>query len=434
MKWPLAITALALLHQCVARGLKTPRGSSLSKLQAENEDLRKQNRHLEAMMQVARTEVRRLDAQHKDDNVAVLTLKLEDTQKKLHAVEADKKSLMQTLRQLLAKNSTKILRKQAEARQMVEVKYSKERDELVAQVKEANGRCDEVKEMTQTLQEQNLDLQRKVRDLQDKLDKTQKRDNELSIDKANLVATMHNLMRESSGYKKELQQEVQKENALTEKLAAEEAKLAKLSSPKAKKNAQKQQPVPKVSKTVHIKQASNIKPMHLNHEESMASKMAHLKDINRYLDRANMPDIPDDELESQLDEQPTPEELFARGQHELPKVQVQDAQEHATAGPKMKVAADAATVGESKGANEWLGVKEAVVAVSKPEEGAPPKDADGLSPIDALDPQAVTQEKATQAKKQKADEDDGGDGIENLLSQAKDQLSAMDAAEAETSA
>merc|ERR1719454_856842 len=153
-------------------------------------------------------------------------------------------------------------------------------------------------------------------------------------------------MRESSGYKKELQQEGQKEHALTEKLAAEEAKLAKLSSPKAKKTAQKQQPVPKVSEKVHVKQASNIKPMHLNHEESMASKMAHLKDINRYLDRANMPDIPDDELESQLDEQPTPEELFARGQHELPKVQVQDAQEHATAVPKIKLAADAATVGE----------------------------------------------------------------------------------------
>merc|ERR1719487_1936869 len=176
-------------------------------------------------MQVARTEVQRMDAasrkNHHDDGVEgvkVESQEVEDLKKKLHAVEADKKSLVQTLRQLLAKNSTKIFRQQAEnavkAQQALEVKCGNDRLAFQAQIKEANGKCDETREMAQTLQEQNMDLQRTARDLRAQLSKSEQSNKDLSVDKASLVTTMHGLMRESSSYQKELKKEVQKEQTL----------------------------------------------------------------------------------------------------------------------------------------------------------------------------------------------------------------------------
>merc|ERR1719199_338360 len=132
----------------------------------------------------------------------------DDLLKKLQAVEADKKSLVQTLRQMLAKNSTKIFQTQAknalEAKKALEMKCDKDRNTFQTQIKEANSRCDDTKEMAQTLQEQNMDLQRTARDLQGKLTTSEQNQKELIIDKANLVDTMHNLMRESSTLKKNL--------------------------------------------------------------------------------------------------------------------------------------------------------------------------------------------------------------------------------------
>jgi len=99
---------------------------------------------------------------------------------------------------------------------------------------------------------------------------------------------------------------------------------------------------------------------------------------------------------------------------------------------KMRVQAKHATgtaTTSSQGYGDWMGTLKLVKA--KPAVAAIPKDANGLSPIDAIDPDATKQEKIAAAIKAKTDDDDGGDGIQELLSQAKDQLSAMDKAEAQ---
>merc|ERR1719258_870475 len=241
---------------------------------------------------------------------------IEDLKKKLQAAEAEKKSLVQTLRKMLAKNSTKIFRTQAEnavqAKQALEMKCDKERIAFEDQIKASAEKCAESQELAQTLQEQNMDLQKTVRDLRAQLKKSEQKDKEFSIDKQNLVATMHNLMRESSSYRKEVEKEMKKEKSLEEELAAKEAKIAKLTKAKTShKEVQQTRSAPSQKAPVHlklqkgnapsdlklakgVKSGTHIAPMHLNHEESMASKMAKMKDINRYLDRADMPDIPAD--------------------------------------------------------------------------------------------------------------------------------------------
>lgn len=458
MKWQVACAVLAFLHSCAARGLKTPRvheaASAVdSGLEAQNEELRKRNKHLEAMMQVARAEVQRMDALSAKKHVQVHSgsdgTDIEDLKKKLQAAEAEKKSLVQTLRKMLAKNSTKIFRTQAEnavqAKQALEMKCDKERIAFEDQIKASAEKCAESQELAQTLQEQNMDLQKTVRDLRAQLKKNEQKDKELSIDKQNLVATMHNLMRESSSYRKEVEKEMKKEKSLEEELAAKEAKIAKLTKAKTShKEVQQTRSAPSQKAPVHlklqkgnapsdlklakgVKSGTHIAPMHLNHEESMASKMAKMKDINRYLDRADMPDIPADIDDSSDDTsvEENPQDIFTRG-----KLAVQPSSSSKGEAETAPHVAEAAPTHQAKGGvQDWLGLK-AVQAKPDP-VAAIPKDSNGLSPIDSLDPEAVQQEKAAQEKKEKEDADEGGDGVQQLLAQANEQLNAMDDAEAQ---
>jgi len=438
MKLQLVFAVLAFVHPSAARGLKTPKVSATKQLEAENAALRARNKHLEAMMQVARSEVHRMDQAAHSRNHPYGT---DDLLKKLRAVEADKKSLVQTLRQMLAKNATKIFQTQANnalaAKKALEMKCGKERATFEAQVKEATSRCDDTKEMAQTLQEQNMDLQRTVHDLQERFSASEQNQKELTADKANLVATMHNLMRESNGMKKALHTERQEKKIVSQELATDEAFIANLTKKKT------QPPADMERKTSSPKRAR----LHMNTEESDAVKFAKLNakmnHINTYIDRAQMPsddgsdDAPGDDTPQQAAAAPaTPSkdnDAWSSVTKQVDDLQKQEdvaakkhAVSHVSDSPKAMAEA-AAVVDHNEGLGDWLGLP-------KPKKAAGvPRDANGLSPIDALDPDAVKQEKAAEAKKAKDDEDDGGDGIQGLLDQAKGQLAAMDSAEAQTS-
>jgi len=354
-----------------------------------------------------------------------------DLQKKLLRVQADKKSLVHTLRQMLGKNSTKIYQKQAEkavqAKAAVEMKYTKERTSLEAKIKEANDRNAETKELAQTLQEQNMDLQKTVHGLRTKLAETQLKGKDLTSDKANLVETMHNFMRENGELKKELDGETHKEKAeageMQKEISADKVKIANLTAkvaiankaPKvaiAKKDTTRKVPAAPATdapvKNVLVKHEATQATigLHMKHEESMAAKMARMKNINRYIDRVNIAaDDSGDAAQKQGD-------VFARDKKNL-----------------LPTPPVAAPVKHNKGISDWLGIK---VAMQKsiPKTRVVPKDVNGLSPLDALDPEAAKEEKVAAAKKAKEDADEGGDGIDDLLAQAKDQLHDMDSAEA----
>jgi len=406
----------------------------VAEVEAENDELKKKNKHLEAMMQVARGEVHRMDLAIKSKKASGSGSDAEDVERlhlQLDKAKATEKKLSQTLRQLLAKNSTTIFRTQADratkAERAAEEKYAKEREALQARLKEANGKFAESKDLTQTLQEQNMDLQKSVQSLRGKLATSEKKDKDLTTDKANLVETMRSLMRDTTKGKKDLQVEKEQVQRDVKELAEVKAKLAKLTKPKK---------IPKLAAAKQAgKSASKNTTLKMEHEESMASKMAKMHDINRYMDRLAVPaddgeDAPEQanapmvaptaapkasdwlSVTKQVDSLAKQEDVFEKNK----------LQNHASDSPQ-DVADAAAMAHQTPGLSNWLGLK------VKPTEGAVSKDANGLSPIDALDPEAVKQEKLAQAQKAKEDADDGGDGIENLLSQAKDQLNAMDNAE-----
>jgi len=431
MKLQFALTALAvLLWPSSARGLKGSAQPRSVQLEAENESLKKRNKHLEAMMQVARAEVHRMDDAKKHrhvngggNNVEVLNQEVEDLQDKLHSAEADRKSLVQTLRQMLSRNATHIFQTQAEkvmkSKQVLETKCGEARMSCEAQVKEANGKSDEAKEVAQTLQEQNMDLQRTVQSLRAQLAVTVQKDKDLKGDKANLVATMHSLMREGTAAKKALRTEKDNEKKELQEIAADKVKLAKLA---------KKAPKPAVAKQAR-KIVQKNRPLHLNHEESTAYKIAKMNHINRYIDRQYASDDRSDDATEQAKQaaaapMDAPKESDLQGLTK--QVDAMQNDEDVLARKRQLNHSPDNPQGNSAGISDWLGLK---VTNAKPV--AIPKDANGMSPIDALDPDAVKQEKAAVAKKAKSDADDGGDGIEDLLAQAKNQLSAMDRAESE---
>merc|ERR1719329_1596417 len=93
----------------------------------------------------------------------------------------------------------------------LEVKCGRERQSLEAQLHAAEGKRDEAKEVAQNLQDVNMQLQRKLQDMDSELTKTTKTNQELSSDKKNLVTTMQGLMRENSAFKRSLQKETDAE-------------------------------------------------------------------------------------------------------------------------------------------------------------------------------------------------------------------------------
>jgi hypothetical protein len=464
------LVAIALSVPCPVNGksFRSPKedDSMVERLEADNEALMKQNKHLEEMMMAARAEVQRMDMARKqvqqapqhDENVAVLNQEIGDLKSKLEGAEGDKKALVQTLRQMLQRNSSLAFKKQAEIAQKaqetkfaLELKCGQDRAGLEDQLKqsaancqkkieEASGKCDDARELAQTLQEQNMDLQKKVHDLEAQLAKSVQTDKDLSTDKANLVATMHSLMRETATYKDALERQNSTQTKLEKELAAEEAKLAKLlPKPKTK---------PKMKQS---RRDANYTFSH-KHEDSEAYQLAHMKDINHYIIRSQEPstdDVVSDDASSDAASEASQDVAPAssaetKGWRGVGK-QMDDVQQQVD---KMKAAAArieartdvvaTATAVPSKaeeGLKEWLGINA--------DAGKVPKDANGLSPVDALDPATVKQQEkkvelqkkqAAASKNQAESDDEGGDGIEDLLKQAKAQLKAMDDADSTGSA
>merc|ERR1719271_1630523 len=116
-------------------------------------------------MQVARAEVRRMDIsaaaakaqvrqrQGGSGKDEVLKQEIEDLKKKMKGMETDNLDLVQTLRKMMAKNSTQIFQKQAEhAKEMkmeLAMRCAEERHTLEAKIKERehqiqdlNSKCD----------------------------------------------------------------------------------------------------------------------------------------------------------------------------------------------------------------------------------------------------------------------------------------------------
>lgn len=326
MKWAFGLAALALAWCIGVCGLKQPRlpeaSAVLSKqLALENEALIKRNQHLEAMMQMARSEVHRMDAVAKkrqrhisSGDAEVLGQEIQDLKKKLGEAQSEKSDLVQTLRRMLTKNSTQVFEKQAEKAQQqnmaLELKFGQERQALEAQIMEANAKCDTTKEATSKLLEENqqikeaaLKIENELRDAREELSKAAGADKELSSDKANLVATMHALMRENTKCKQELQTEKQLEQREAKEVEAGKIMLTKL----LKKG-------PAVKK--ELKKVLKVFPRrHHKHSEAAhtAAQLAKMKDIDKYIDSADADNDDEDISEQRLSEVQKQADAVAKG-------------------------------------------------------------------------------------------------------------------------
>lgn len=323
MKCICAFIAVVSVQLASGRGLKAPRAAdvdvvSSKQLQVENEELKQKNDHLEDMMQIARTEIIKMDArvaQQRQGNSGesdVLKQEITDMRKKLKSTESEEGDLVQTLRKMLTKNSSKVFQKEAERAQdmkmALEMRCANERQNLEAQVTDANTKCADTKELAKNLQEENADLQERLKAMQAAQDsqaaelaKALKASKDLSQDKANLVATMQSLMRESSKLKEGLQREADLEKKEAKELVVEQTTLAKVGKSTAGAPAEKQQP-----------QKVLRQPKHKKHEVPLTAKQRlHMQAINGYIDtaEASSDDVPDEKLNS-LQKQ---ERLFEKG-------------------------------------------------------------------------------------------------------------------------
>jgi len=358
-------------------------------LEAQNEALRKENSHLQSMMQMARAEVQRMDAVHKrhrrhscgDDVVDVFKQEIEDLKNKLRQADSDKNDLVQSLRHMLAKNSTKTFQRQAERamqhaenveqmKMSVEVKCGRYRQALEAQLQAAKGKCDDTKEVAQNLQEASADLKQKLGDSQAELAKDAQKNKELASDKKQLVTTMQALMRENSRFKHDLKKVSDQEKKEAVQLVASKALLAKLA---------KKAPTATSAEKKQVK--TMLKSLPRRHEHMSDAERAHMShanaEIDSYMDKTEAAsDDVDFVSDQQLRAVRRQEDLIAKG----------------------KVGAHL---------SDWLGLKP---APKPPAEGAAPKS----DPVKAL------------ANPKAGADDDGEAEAEALVTQAKSQLDAMD--------
>lgn len=464
----MAIVLAALARTCAARGLKTQRSpgafealsklrvahedlqaleapetaapANKAKLQAENKDLIRRNTKLEGLLQMARAKVQKAkviaekQSQIPGGSPEVLKQEIEDLKIKVEAEEIDKKALVQTLRQMLARNTTQAFQKQAE-RDRVKIsnlasKCGEERHELQAQSKEATEKIEEMKELSQSLQGQNLDLKKELVGVRAALAKAVSKTKELSVDKANLLATMNGMMRESAKAKAALQNEEHIERTEAEELRNDTAVIANLTHegtrPTATKNA------PRKTKQMTRKlQKVPVTLVHHKHEESMAAQLAHMKDIDRYLDSVYTARVDRDGVSGQppvaaasLGKRWQQATLAASNVSDWKNVGTQvDILQTQDALLKTGERAEGSQDRKEHGNNltNWLGFHS---QPNVPDKFS--KNKDGLSPIDALEPEAVKQKKQVGAQQEKLDADDGGDGIQDLLAQANEQIAVMD--------
>jgi len=307
-KWFISLAALALPQCADSRALKTLRQPVAhavwaKELEEENEDLRRQNRNLESMVQMQHSqsqENHREAAESCGDIVDVLKQEISDLKEKLRAANADKKDLVQSLRGMLTKNATYMFQRRAEQaeeeavrshdmKMALELKFGKEKQALEAQVQEAKGKCDDVKEAAQGLQEENGGLQAKLSATQTELAQSQKINKDLTADKNHLLATLQGLMRDDSKYKHGLE--------AVEKREAQELATDKVLIGNLQKN---------MVKTATTSVGNQRKPIsHWRRPDRLsAADLKHLKDIDRYMDNGGG-NVVRDAAEQQL--QATPE-------------------------------------------------------------------------------------------------------------------------------
>jgi len=248
----------------------------------------------------------------------------------------------------------------------LELKCGQQRQALEAQLEAEKGKCDDRKELTQNLQEENTELKQKLQDARAELGKTEATSKGLSSDKKNLLTTMQRLMRDSSGFKHALEKEKGVEKKEAAQLASEKALLA---------NAIKKMPASPAKKQVK----TILKSFPRHHERLSEKQRTHMKEIDKYIDSAEPDDVEDID-DQQLRAMRRQEDLIAKG----------------------KVGAHLSS---------WLGITPA------------PKPA-------AEDPaEALLKRRANAAKvlPQKVDADDGGEAeAAALVEQAKAQLAAME--------
>jgi hypothetical protein len=292
MKWPrgFLLVALASLELARGRGLKSPKS---------------QQGELRGVAQQSKCE----------EQSEVLRQEITDLRKKMQGTQSDNANLVETLRRMMSKNSTKIFQRQAErAEEMkvsVEMRCAQERKDLEAQLKDMAGKCDASKEEASNLHEDNAEMLKKLQALQADLAKVTKENKELAANKVYLVSTMQGLMRDNSKFKEQLGKVQGLESKEAKEISADKATIAKddATIAKAKKATKKPQQAKK-------QQHQQKKPLLGNGKagaDNSAALHAHIREVDKYIDHAEAPPIDDVEYLKELQQH---EDTLEKGQQQ----------------------------------------------------------------------------------------------------------------------
>lgn len=359
-----AVAILATVRPSVARGLKAFRAPEASaplsdKLEAENEALKQQNTQLEAMFKVAQAEEQRA-------NVAF------DSRNQEQEVDTS-----EALKEEIAELRKKLNLVQAD------------KSNLVQTVQRMLG-----KNSTEIFEKQAAKAQLKLANLARRCGNEQQH---LSSEKKQANGKL--------GKMKEITQNLQDQNIrLQRALEDTRSQLAKSAEMSKQLSLDKENIVSGVQAS--MRESSKLKKdlkAEIGKEKKTEQELEHEKAILASLRKQSK--VAAKRIDAML-----------KPKHKPPKVDAkQQAVKEAAAAKALAHELTATKSGQDL--SSWLGMRPKTAAA-----GAIRKDKDGMSPIDALDPDMVNQEK----QKKKSDSNAGGDDIDSLLKQAKDQLAAMD--------
>lgn len=275
---------------------------------------------------MARAEVHRMDSaaaharseRHRGNcghNAEVLNQEIEDLKKQLRATESEKADLVESVRRMMAKNSTQIFQKQAEKAQernlALEMSCRDGREALEQQKKVAEDKTETCNQLAHQLQEDKTELGQKLQaafgnaaSLQAALDKSASDNKGLAYDKAHLVATMQALMRENTKFKSSLAKERILQEKEVQQLTADKTMLAKL-----RKKAR--------DRTSGKPAKKGVEPLRMHHTHGTpaqrAAQKAHMKEIDKYIDRYDESGDADDVSEQQMSAMQRQTDLMKKG-------------------------------------------------------------------------------------------------------------------------
>jgi FtsZ-binding cell division protein ZapB len=268
----------------------------LSVTQTDMDALRRENQELKQQMKEYQKRVTSLEGTG-SSKTSVMGKEVEECNKEKKSLQEDKEGLVKTVQHLLKANGTETLSQSLQkevltlqrAQLETEKTYGRKVEDLREKLKTSEANAQDVKEVAQTMNEQNADLRKDNANLQSKLDECQADSKDLEDDKKQLVISLQGTLRQNTEYQAQM--------------AKEEIKRAE--------NPKKYQPAKKKSET-----ATNVLKGPGTSKDDEVKVMGETKAIDHYIAQTTVEEPAAEIVAAPVPEEPVPEEKAESKQEE----------------------------------------------------------------------------------------------------------------------